>query len=403
MSKYYQELLDFMSGVRAISTHSHHLPDDHFEEDFGLKKLIDKTYSSWCGFELGSTDEEHEVFINSLRHRSFFFWLEKALKELYGIPEDLSADSFALFDGKVREAHEKDKGRHIRLLKEACNFDKVILDAYWGPGSDNGHPELFKSTFRIDSYMLSYDKEKTDHDDTNAFLMFGEEFESPDSVLDHIEKKLIEGKEKSVVSIKCASAYSRGVDFDLSTKERARKVFEVSREIRTEEDEKAFQDYLFHGVCELAGGLNLPFQVHTGLGLLDKTNAIRLLPAIQNHPDTKFVLFHGGYPWSDDVLGLVHYYPRQVYPDLCWLPLISPERAIAFVSESVEIVQRGAVCWGCDAWASEESYGAVLAARHILAKAFSAKIEEGYFSFSDACAYIQGILRDNAKTLYGIK
>jgi len=400
MSKYYQELQDFMRGLRVVSTHCHHKPDEFFDDDFGLRKIIENSYAAWCGFEIGETNEEHELFINKLRHRSFFFWLEKSLCEIYGVDEALSAGTFALFDEKIREAHRKDKGRHIRLMQEVCNYDKVIQDAYWEPGSDNGHPELFNATFRIDSYMPAYDKEKVDHDDQNAALLFGVEFENVNAVINHIEQKLIEGKEKGVVAVKCAAAYERPLDFMPTSKEQAGRVFEVSREKRRKEDEKAFQDYLFHEVCDLAGRMNLPLQVHTGLGSLAGTNAMRLLPAIQCHPNTKFVLFHGGYPWTDDVLGLAHLYPTQIYPDLCWLPLISPAKAESFVSELVDIVMDGAICWGCDAWTSEERYGALLAARHVLAKAFSAKIKEGRFSFGDACGYIEGILHDNAEELY---
>ena len=129
---------------------------------------------------------------------------------------------------------------------------------------------------------------------------------------------------------------------------------------------------------------------------------MQLLPAIQCHPNTKFVLFHCGYPWTDDVLGLAHQYPTQIYPDLCWLPLISPAKAETFISEIVDIVRADALCWGCDTWTSEESYGALLAARHVLAKVFSAKIEEGRLSYSDACDYLKGVLHDNAAELYGI-
>jgi len=400
MNGRYRELQDFMQGLRVVNTHCHHQPDVFFEDDFGLNNIIEKSYAAWCGYELGATDKEREIFIINLKHRSFFFWLERALRELYGITEELSAETFSLFDEKIRETYQKDKGRHISLMKEACGYDKVILDAYWDTGSTCGHPELFSATFRVDSYMVAYDRDKTDHDDNNASAAFGIEFENTDAVIAHIEQKLAEGKQKGVVAIKCATAYDRGVDFEPASKERASKVFKVSRENRRKEDEKAYEDYLFHEVCALAGGMKLPFQIHTGLGALGKTNAMQLLPAIQSHPDTKFVLFHGGYPWTDDVLGLAHLFPNQIYPDLCWLPLISPGKAESFIAEIVDIVQSGALCWGCDSWTAEESYGALLAARHVLAKTFSAKIEDGIFSVADACDYIKGIMYDNAKALY---
>jgi predicted TIM-barrel fold metal-dependent hydrolase len=119
-------------------------------------------------------------------------------------------------------------------------------------------------------------------------------------------------------------------------------------------------------------------------------------------PEVRFVLFHGGYPWIDDLLALVHNYPN-VYADLCWLPIISPSAAERALHELVEVGTADKLMWGCDTWSSEESYGALLAFRHTLAKVLSSKIEDGYFSLEDAKAISVRVMRGNAAELFGFE
>jgi len=120
---------------------------------------------------------------------------------------------------------------------------------------------------------------------------------------------------------------------------------------------------------------------------------------IEKNPDTKFVLFHGSFPWLEDVLALAHNFPN-VYPDICWLPLISTSAAIRMVDELIEVGTTEKVCWGCDTWTSEESLGALLAARHVLSSSLAAKVKNGYLTMEDAKKIASRILYYNAKDLY---
>jgi predicted TIM-barrel fold metal-dependent hydrolase len=165
-------------------------------------------------------------------------------------------------------------------------------------------------------------------------------------------------------------------------------------------DIKAFQDYLFMKICEIAAELDVPIQIHTGLGRLTRSNAYLLQPLIEAFPMTKFVLLHGSYPWIDDILGLVHVYPKRVFPDLVWLPQISTEAAVRMLSELIEVTNSHSICWRDDSWTSKETYGSLLSAQHVLATVLSNKVHQGYMSLPDAQVLVANILRDNAKRLY---
>lgn len=54
-------------------------------------------------------------------------------------------------------------------------------------------------------------------------------------------------------------------------------------------------------------------------------------------------------------------------------------------------------------WTSEESYGALLAFRFVLAEVLGAKIKDGYFSLSDDKIVIDNLMIRNAAGLYGLK
>ena len=58
------------------------------------------------------------------------------------------------------------------------------------------------------------------------------------------------------------------------------------------------------------------------------------------------------------------------------------------------------ICWGDDTWTSEENYGALMAAQHVIATVLSNKIENGYLLSSDAYELASNILCDNAKRIY---
>jgi hypothetical protein len=68
-----------------------------------------------------------------------------------------------------------------------------------------------------------------------------------------------------------------------------------------------------------------------------------------------------------------------------------------------ELIERATldrVFWGCDTWTAEESFGALLAFRHVLALTLAEKITEGYFTRADALVIIDAILLENPQRFY---
>lgn len=392
------ELKEYMEEHPIINSHSHHLGDGAFV-DFDLDKLIGNTYLRWVGVRLDNTREGREEYLKIIRYKSYFVWLQKAVWQLYGIEEELTADNWDMISDRIRAAH-REPACHIRLLEDKCHYKKILVETYWEPGSDNGRPKLFRPAFRIDSFLYGYAEGKHDFDGICPEI-YGE---LPDNMTDYVawvRNQILQKKRQGCVALKSAVAYDRNLNFEEVSREKAERVFLLKDSEKTREDIVNFQNYMFWRICEMAAELSLPFQCHTGTGQLTGTRPIELNALICRNPDTRFALLHCGYPWTDDIVAMVHEYPN-VYPDLSWMPILSYTASQRSLHELIEASASDKLCWGCDTWTAEESYGALLAFRFVLAQVLEEKIRDGYLSLEGAKTIIDNIMVNNPAALYGL-
>lgn len=381
-----------LQSQAIINSHSHHLQDKEHQM-LSLENILTNSYVSWCDKPIPSAESKDEIslFLNAVRNRSYFVWLEKALMELYNIDTNLNADTWSVYDQAIRKAHE-DKNWHLEILHNKCNYEAIFLDAFWKPGDDNEHPDLFKPSYRVNSIFYGYNRKARDHNDNNFQVLENQSITDINEYVDLIDKVIRDKREAGCKVLKCALAYDRSLNFALARKENAQKAMKDNPD---EDDIRAFQNYVFDKICEIAAELSMPVQIHTGLGLMAGSNAMQLQPLISRNPETTFWLMHGSYPWISDIAGLSHAYPN-VWADLAWLPLISPTAAQRLMHELIDVCNADRVVWGCDTWTSEESYGARLAFLEILSQVLYERIEKGMMRECDAIQYAKAIMHDNA-------
>jgi hypothetical protein len=394
----YRELLLQAESVRGVvNTHCHHLPAFKFEEAT-LHKFLQMTYISWSHPWFPDVPEARAIYVDRVASNSYYQWMARSIGQLYGDGAPLDASNWDGLDAALRHAYSI-PGQDLRILSKTCGYGAVILDKYDQPGDDIGHPEIFHPSFRCDMFLYGFSADGKDADgnrpydylDVDATATLAEYVESMDRVV-------AAKKAAGCVALKLAIAYERDIVFENNDPAKA----EAALNSADEGVVRDYQDYIVHRLADISEKHGLPIQIHTGLGKLDRSRAIGLRNLIERKPDTRFVLFHCGYPWMDDVLGLLHNF-RNVYPDLCWLPLISTSAAIRFIREAFEVGDASRLTWGCDTWTSEESYGALLAIRHCLAAALAPMVDEGLMDRSYAIRLIHGVLRDNATALYHIQ
>jgi predicted TIM-barrel fold metal-dependent hydrolase len=427
---FYVELAAYIESRPKIGTHCHQLPAKEYR-GFDLEALLRNTYVNWCGVPWDGSAQSRQNLLEKVRFNSFFVWLQKSLQQLYGVAQPLSGATWQAWSDRIQAAYQNPS--HPRdILTGRCVYRRMVLDAYWDPGSDNGFPDLYVPTFRINSFFFGYSLLASDHDGNNPYVLYPRPFILDlDEYVAWVRESILAHKASGCVALKVPIAYDRGLDFCEVGVDQARKAFSrlasasarqpvKTRQSREQkalpsnapdpyskkspagidpQDVKTFQDYLFFQVCRIAAEQDLPVQIHTGMGQARRTNAGQLQESIQKSPHTRFVLLHCSYPWTQDISMLVDKFPN-VSPDLSMVPIISTRAGIAMLHELIERSTVERLFWGCDTWTPEESFGSLLAFRHVLASALAEKIAEGYFSLDDALLMVEHILFDNPNNFY---
>jgi hypothetical protein len=396
----YGILYDFVEQLPVVSTHEHHLEDED-QSRLSLEGIFEHSYVGWLEVPVGETEEEHERFLQKVRYNSYFVWLEKALKNIFGFKGRITAKNWKEISEKIRSSH-KEEQFHLQVLQTHCRYRVGLSDIYWNTGSDLGHPELFKPVVRSDMFVTCFHPDCRDHDDQSPWNFFSIEGLTFGEYIDYLEAFHRERVKHGAVAFKLATAYERSIEIYRGSFESAARVYMRDPSEVGDADMRAYGDFIINRICRLAAELNVPYQIHTGLGELSGSNPMALEGLIKRHLDTRFVLFHGGYPWIHEIGALAHNH-SNVLVDLVWLPLISTTAAKTALHEYIEVVPScDKLAWGSDSWTSEEAYGALLAFQHVVASVLSEKAAEGYITVEEAKNLAEMLLFRNASHIYRV-
>ena len=207
-------------------------------------------------------------------------------------------------------------------------------------------------------------------------------------------------KTAGAVCLKTTLAYERTLDFANVPRERAEKAFGRSRSALTEAERKDFEDYIMWRLVELSAKYDLPFQIHTGQARIQGSNPMLLVDLIAANPKTKFILFHGGFPWVGETGVILMRYSSHVWIDSVWLPTLSYTTAKRAFHEWLEVMPSDRIMWGADCNHAEGIYGATEFTRRCVAEVLAEKIDRGDLKEEHALRIGRQILRENALALF---
>lgn len=386
-----------IDNIPVLSTHEHHLPFNQVENLTLDEIFAHSLVSPFTGVDCS----DRGAFLHRYAAKSSFVWLEKALDHVFGIGH-LTESNWDAVSARTAEAFG-DPSFHERLLREVCGYTRAILDAYWDPGSDNGRPDLYSGSFRIDTFLYGCNREFRDPTGTNinAQVQYGE-CSDLDEYLALVDRVLGEVKQRGCCAIKSGLAHTRALDYRPRKKEDAARIFGRPASDVSTDDLLLFGDFIFNAICDLAAKHGLVFQIHVGLSVrLPGSNPIGLIPMIERHRETRFALIHGGFPWLEETAALAHNY-ANISVDLSWLPMVSTTAAERLLSLLIETGAADRITWGGDTWFVIDSYAGLLAMRHILVNVLGSRLTSGYLTEERAKQIAEQVLHDNAKRLYGI-
>jgi uncharacterized protein len=235
-----------------------------------------------------------------------------------------------------------------------------------------------------------------------------------DEYLTFISHVLEQWKSNGAVALKFEFAYLRDLQIDNPSREAAERVYAIyarSSEPTTEEY-KTVQDFLFRYIALEAGRLELPVHIHcaSGIGSYFRTpNGNPLaLESLFDDPrlrKTKFVLLHGGWPFTKeaasmtlkpnvyvDTSGLLYFaYPTEVAQAMRNYLETAPEKVL-FGTDASPL--GGEIGWEETAWTGTR-FG-----RLALGLALTGMVQDGEITEVRAKELAKMVLRENARGLY---
>jgi uncharacterized protein len=215
---------------------------------------------------------------------------------------------------------------------------------------------------------------------------------------------------------KFEAAYLRSLAFDKVDRAEAERIYQrfANKPGPAQTEYKPLQDFLFRYIAAECGRLKVAVHLHTMAGAgsyFDVTGANPLnLESVLNDPDlrqTKIVMVHGGWPFTREIGALLT--KPTAYLDFSGQDLtLTPSELAGSLRTWLEFVPEK-VMFGTDAYPYTpemgwEEFGWVAArnGRLALAIALTGMLRDGEISRTRASELARMVLRENAKTLYGL-
>ncbi len=327
--------------------------------------------------------------------------LELCARDLYGV----GLDDMSLSTGtrlNQRMAQSLKPGFYKWVLKDKARIDLSIVDG----GNPQEDREFFMRVRRFDDFVMVSSSEQLDQFARRA----GQPVDSLEGLVKALETAIDQAKRDGVIGLKSGLAYGRRIYYPMPPVDMARAAFaKVKAGVPARPEESlSLQNYMMNQIARLAGERGLPVQIHTGLQTgfgndITRSKPTDLVNLAMEYPKTKFILFHGSYPYGPELATMAKNF-ANVYIDMCWLHIISPKVAREYLSEWIETVPANKIMgFGGDYLFVEGAYAHAEMARENVAHVLAQKVLDGYCSEADALGLARKILRQNAVTLFGLK
>ena len=422
----YQKIKDTADAVRVINAHEHqHWPEEFGDFTYRFFHLIHFSYLMGDIVSAGGTRLDPERLdslsleelwdingqaLNHTRNTSYYGHYIKGFQKLYEF-DDLYFTENNISDLSAQiEKNYKDYPSWFDAAFHKAGFELMFLDQWWKPFNTVVDERYFALVFHINELVMHASRAPSKDDTSTIYYhasLEGYGMDSFDDYLEYCDFLFNKNIAYKAVCVKNSMAYSRTLDYEEVPYETARSLYNKRPAGLSSEEAKKIQDYLFHWVIRKSIEYDLPIQIHTGYlagngNNLENGRPVKLNNLFLKYPDARFVLFHGGYPWTGEYAALGKMFPN-VYLDIVWLPQISREKAVMALDEMFDGVPYNKFFWGGDCSFIEETVGSLEYGKEVLAEVLSKRIERGLLTEDVAYDIVRKVLRENAVEVFRLE
>ena len=353
-----------------------------------------------------------------------------AAKALFGYPYEDFQPEHAKWLIEKKKAAEASGGTAYwdsildKLKIETCLANRVALAPYLDP-------KRFHWVFFVDSFLFPFDNhgQAARNGDMGVYAPLQEKVLQrymkqegmsglPADLAGYeafVRQTVADNQKKGGVAMKFEAAYFRSLYFRDPPRELAEAIYGKyhSGGVPPEEEYRTFQDYMFRVLIDQAGKLKLSVHFHSAVGTGDyfslrNGNPLNLENVVRDprYSNVKFVLIHGGYPYTLDMIWMTA--AKNVYTDSSLMGYyVYPSELKNILKQWISLYPEK-IMFGSDAFPFNDAVGAeetfwlaARSARTAIAAALAELVSEGAFSEEKALELAQLYLHDNAARLYG--
>lgn len=168
---------------------------------------------------------------------------------------------------------------------------------------------------------------------------------------------------------------------------------------------KEFNDAVVRTAMEVASRFDIPVQFHTGLGdndiRLSKANPALMQALVEAYPETKVVLLHSSYPFTEEAGYLTTVY-KNVYLDYGEIfPMVSGDGQRSAVRRMLDLAPTNKIMFSTDGhWWPETYYLGVKQGRQAMFDVLSEYVSRDELSEREAVGIVERAFFHNANVLY---
>jgi uncharacterized protein len=345
--------------------------------------------------------ESAAPYLPAVRNTGFYRSLQLACLALFDVDLDtLSAESWETLSGRIQAANAAPDW-YAQVLQGRADIRRILRVQ-----GDEADPYDVDRTFfapliKFDDWIMAGAPEERARLAEGAGGWSG----SLAAFLQALDAAFETARQRGAAGAKSLLAYRRTLASAQPVADDIARLY--NRADWTPAETVAFQDFMLHAVAERAGAFGFSYQMHVGYGswqsnITAQANPLLLNALIEAHRQTKFVLLHGAYPFIGEVGTLAKNHPN-VYIEAGWLAYIAPAAYRRAMAEWLDSVPANKImAFGADCLHIEQTFGALLLTRRLLAQVLAGKVQDMDWDEGLARSVARGLLHDNAAELYGL-
>jgi len=431
----YEKLLEYAWSLEIVDTHEHLIREELWMNEPGdiLSDWL-KMYFSCDLISAGLSHRDLEIvrdphskktildkwhtlepYWHAARNTGYSRSLDIAAKGLYGV-DGVNGKTIEILNEKFlasrRDALKGSVSHYKYVLKEKSKIKVSILDEVTEEMTEVPDTNYYRPVIRMDWYL--------NPDSVQGIRRVGEEagisIHSLEDWKAVVKFKLDEAVKKfNIVGLKSGLAYERSLYYakvpahvaDTQFCEILGGTHPRSVHIPRIVMPKEFQDHMMHYILSLLEKRDMTIQFHTGLqegsgNHISNSNPEHMTNLFLEYPGVKFDIFHISFPYQQSLGVMAKNFPN-VYIDMAWAHIISPETSIRAIVEWLDSVPANKICaFGGDYFFVDGVYGHVTLARENVAKALAIKVDRGSFGMERALEIMHWMFNDTPSKIFNL-